>query len=256
MPIGGQGSALPPGWYAAIGRSCGCGGEVRARYAFRAAGWVAAFLAVCAVLFALTAWIGSAIPRNGDWSEADPAQERTIAVLIGTNGVHTEIAMPLVTPEMDWRPIFPASDVEARSRPYTHVAVGWGEREFFLETPTWADLNPLTATAALIGGEGIVHAAHYVRPAPSSDYRPLYLRPAEYRALAMEIMAQLDPPGAREVLDGYERHDVFYSARGVYHLGNTCNQWTSDRLAAAGVRIGRWTPFSGGVMKWIDHREQ
>jgi hypothetical protein len=44
---------------------------------------------------------------------------------------------------------------------------------------------------------------------------------------------------------------VFYTARGTYHIGNTCNQWTSDQLAAAGVRIGTWSPFSGGVMKWV-----
>ncbi len=213
---------------------------------------VAAGVAVAAVvLFALSAWIGSSIPRNGNWTQADPMAGRTVPVLIGTNGVHTEIAMPLTTPEMDWRAVFPAEDIAAPHRAYTHVAVSWGERAFFLETPTWSDLDPLTAARALIGGEGIIHIAHYVRPAPSQDYRLLHLRPSEYRALASQIAAQLDPPGSREIIPGYERHDVFYTARGRYHLGNTCNQWTSDRLADAGIGTGFWTPLSGGVMKWV-----
>ncbi|WP_234027117.1 DUF2459 domain-containing protein [Erythrobacter sp. KY5] len=203
------------------------------------------------VLFALSGWIGSSIPRNTSWTEPDPTTERTIAILVGTNGIHTEIAMPIITPEQDWRGIFPASDIIASSRDYTHVAVSWGERRFFLETPTWFDVNPVTVVRAMFGGEGVLHVAHYVRPAPSSDYRVMHLRPAEYRALAAAISAQIAPAETREVLPGYDTHDVFYTARGTYHLGNTCNQWTSDQLATAGAKIGVWSPFPGGVMKWI-----
>jgi len=219
--------------------------------ALRIAKWTAIAVLAPIVLFALAGWIGSSLPRNSDWVEPDPAQERTIAILVGTNGIHTEIAMPLVTPEIDWRTIFPASDLPASGRDYTHVSASWGERKFFLETPTWADVNPLTVINAMLGGDGVVHVAHYVRPAPSDDYRVLHLRPSEYRALAEAIVAQVDPVEAREVLPGYASHDVFYTAKGTYHLGNTCNQWTSDRLASAGVETGRWTPFSGGVMKWV-----
>ncbi len=50
--------------------------------------------------------------------------------------------------------------------PYTHVAVSWGEREVFLNTPTWWDLTPMTVLRIVgVGGEGLIHAAHYVRPA-------------------------------------------------------------------------------------------
>ena len=59
------------------------------------------------------------------------------------------------------------------------------------------------------------------------------------------------PGEARRRYPGYGAQDVFYSARGRYSAGNTCNQWTSDTLAAAGVRTGWWTPFAGGVMKWV-----
>ena len=120
-------------------------------------------------------------PRNSDWVEPDPREEPTVEIMVGHNGIHTEIAMPLVSLEKDWRGTFPASDIEASARPYTHVSVSWGERKFFLETPTWADVNPLTVIGAMFGGEGVLHVAHYVRPAPSEDYRILHLRPEEYR---------------------------------------------------------------------------
>ncbi|MFU7528293.1 TIGR02117 family protein [Qipengyuania sp. ASV99] len=219
--------------------------------AFRLLRWSGIVFGSAILLFALSGWIGSSLPRNSDWVEPEPGEGRTVEIMVGSNGVHTEIVMPLITPEMDWRTVFPVSDIAARDRPYTHVAVSWGERAFFLETPTWWDLNPLTAIRAMTGGEAVLHIAHYVRPAPSDDYRVLRLRPEEYRMLVETVRAQLVEGERREVLPGYAAHDVFYTVRGTYHIGNTCNQWTSDQLARAGVITAWWTPFPGGVMKWL-----
>ena len=215
--------------------------------ALRIAGKALAWLALALGLFMLAAWVGSSMPRNGEWRESDSG----IEIMVETNGIHTGIVMPLVTPHKDWRRDFPASDLPHPDLPYTHVSVSWGEREVFLNTPTWADLSPLTGLRALVGGDALLHVAHYVRPAPGEDTRVLRLRPEEYRRLVERIERQVRPPGSRKVLRGYAGYDVFYDAPGTYHLGNTCNQWTSDALASAGVRIGRWTPFAGGVMKWM-----
>jgi uncharacterized protein (TIGR02117 family) len=198
-------------------------------------------------LFALAAWIGSSIPRNGDWRE--PAEG--IEIMIGTNGVHTELVLPLVTPDKDWRTDFPATDLRLPSPENTHVAISWGEREVFLNTPTWGDLSPMTVLRiAGVGGEGLIHVSHYVRPAPSDDNRPLTLTREQYRRLVAGVERAL-PKGERVRHPGYGSQDVFYEASGHYTARNTCNQWTSDRLAEAGVRTGWWTPFAGGVMKWV-----
>ncbi|WFL77251.1 DUF2459 domain-containing protein [Altererythrobacter arenosus] len=206
-----------------------------------------AALVALAALFFLSAWIGSSIPRNGDWQE--PADG--IEIMVGTNGVHTELVLPIVTPVKDWRADFPTSDIPAAYRPYTHVAVSWGEREVFLNTPTWADLTLSTALGAATGGDSLLHVAHYVRPAPSDDFRPLRLTEAQYARLVAEIEHAILAPAARKTYPGYAEWDVFYDAPGTYHLGKTCNQWTSDTLAAAGVKTGWWTPMTGGVMKWV-----
>lgn len=222
-----------------------------AKHALRIALAALAWLALALGLFMLAGWIGSSIPRNGDWREPGGDSDSAIAIMIETNGVHTAIVMPLVTPHKDWRDDFPATDLDAPHRDYTHISVSWGEREVFLDTPTWADLSPWTALRAAVGGEGLLHVAHYVRPAPGPDHRVLRLRPEEYRRLVRQVEAQVVPPERRIIHRGYEDWDVFYGAPGTYHIGNTCNQWTSDTLAAAGVKTGWWTPFAGGVMKWV-----
>jgi uncharacterized protein (TIGR02117 family) len=219
----------------------------QAKLALTIARRVLAWLALLAGLFVLAGWIGSAIPRNNGWTQPD----RGIEIRVETNGVHTAIVMPLVTPQKDWRADFPASDLPASGLAYTHVSVSWGERAVFLETPTWADLSPLTALRAAIGSDGLLHVAHYVRPAPGENHRLLRVTPEQYAALVEAIETQVLPARTREVLEGYEAWDVFYTAPGTYHLGNSCNQWTSDMLAAAGIRTGLWTPFAGGVMKWV-----
>lgn len=104
------------------------------RIARRIATWIAGALAALVLAVLLSAWIGSSIPRNSGWTE--PAEG--VDIMVGDNGVHTELVLPLVTPQKDWRATFPSSDLPVPGAPYTHVAVSWGEREVFLNTPTWS----------------------------------------------------------------------------------------------------------------------
>ncbi|MBV7260086.1 TIGR02117 family protein [Erythrobacter sp. WH158] len=204
------------------------------------------------VLFLLSAWAGSSIPRNAGWAETQDGVE----IFIGSNGIHTEIVMPVYSDVIDWRGQFALGDIQSPYRNYTHVAVSWGEKTFFLETQNWSDLTPSVAVNAMTGGSGIMHVAWYVRPAPSEDFRPLRISHAEYEKLVAQIKAQIAPEISRQIYTGYSYYDVFYDAIGTYHIGNTCNQWTSDRLSAAGIKTGSWTPLPGGVMKWVPSLDQ
>nr|WP_298896695.1 DUF2459 domain-containing protein [uncultured Altererythrobacter sp.] len=209
--------------------------------------WPLAVLAAMTALFFLSAWIGSSIPRNSDWQEPTSGVE----IMIESNGVHTAIVMPAISAQKDWREDFPSDDVLAPNRPYTHVSVSWGEREVFLNTPTWWDLSLPVALNAATGGDGLLHVSHYIRPAPSPDHRKLMISHAEYGRLVGLIEREILPAGERAVYRGYSDYDVFYDAPGTYHIGNTCNQWVSDTLADAGIKTGWWTPMAGGVMKWM-----
>lgn len=217
--------------------------------------WLAG--AACAPLlllaaFLLAAWAGSSLPRNADWSEPPDG----ITIMVETNGIHTGIVMPVASRVKDWRATFPTAGLPRADGQYpTHIAIGWGEKEVFLNTPTWNDLSISTALRIVFqGGDGLLRVAHYVRPAPSPYHRPLRLNEAEYARLVARIEEALPPAPAgtaRTVYTSYEPNAVHYDATGHYTLGNTCNQWVGDTLAFAGIEMGRWTPLAGGVMKWI-----
>lgn len=221
------------------------------RAALRAARAAFGWLALAIGSYFLAAWIGSSIPVNRDFRKDESAD--SVEIIVGTNGVHTTIAVPVRNTDMDWSRVFPASDLADPTRPYTHVAISWGERSVFLDTPTWADLSPLTALRVMtVGGEGLYHVEHWVRPAPSADFRPLRISRAQYRQLVRALLRDLPPRASdRATYPGYADHDAFYAARGRYTPYTTCNEWTGETLRRAGIATGAWTPLPGGVMKWV-----
>ena len=192
--------------------------------------------------------IGGAMPSNAVWRP--PANG--VLIYVESNGIHVGLLMPKVAAGVDWRGWAPARDLaDPRYARFDHVAIGWGEHAFFLETPTWSSVRPGTIAAAAIGSDRtLMHVEHVAAPAPGGpDVRAIVLRPAEYRRLAAYVQASFAPQ--RRAYRGYAGDDGFYTARGHYSAIHTCNAWTGDALRYAGVRIGRWTPFPVTVMRWF-----
>lgn len=229
------------------------------RRLLRAAAVIAAPLALLTAGYPLAAWIGSSIPASDIASDSTDSQnesEDTVQIMVETNGTHTSIVVPVVSATKDWRATFPSAAMpDANGRWPTHLSIGWGEREVFLHVPTWGDLKASTALRiATVGGDPLMRVSHYVRPGPGPNHRPMRISSTQYRQLVSAIeraLPQVPPGETREILQGTYVDDAYYEAIGNYTLANTCNTWVGDTLAEAGIEMGAWTPFAGGVMKWI-----
>lgn len=198
-----------------------------------------------AYLFA--ALIGGSIPVHRDWRP--PADG--VRVFVEDNGIHTGIVVPVAAAGIDWRGRLRSEHLaDPRFAGYGHVAFGWGDRDFYVNTPDWRDLRVSTVLHALTGSSTtVMHVEWLPEPQPAPDVRSVILRPEEYRRLARFIAASFaERPAVRH---GYFGNDAFYTARGRYSAGTTCNSWTGAALRAAGVRVGRWTPLSFTVMWWF-----
>jgi uncharacterized protein (TIGR02117 family) len=195
------------------------------------------------------ALLGGLIPANSGWVEA----ERGVTIFVRTNGVHTWLMVPNVAAGVDWRPLAPAHHIEDPRYAGTHVAIGYGNRDFYLNTPTWGDLSPRIAIAAVFGrGPSLVHVEHERDPAPNEYQRPILLTEPEYRQLAAHIRRSFAADRSGRTIPllgrGYGPADVFYHGAGRYDAYRTCNEWTGEALRAAGVRTGIWTPLSQSIM--------
>lgn len=197
--------------------------------------------------YPLVGLAGGAIPRNAGWRAA----EKGVTIYVESNGVHVGLIVPKVAAGVDWRPIFRPSDLaDPRFAAHDHVAIGWGERDFFLNTPTWGDISSRTILAAALGSNRtLLHVEHIATPRVGGDVRAVVLQPVEYRRLAAYVRATLVEGGAHH--RGYAGYDVFYPARGRYDAYQTCNAWAGDTLRFAGVRVGAWTPFPATVLWWF-----
>lgn len=211
-------------------------------------------LASLPLIWFLAAALLGVIPANAGWQEP----ERGITIFIRTNGVHTWIVMPRVNEVMDWRPYAPPEHLrDPRYGRSDHVAIGYGHREFYLNTPTWGDLTVGRALRAAFGiGGTLLHVEHTHQPVADRWTRPIRVTPEEYRRLTDFIRARFrrDAEGRTIPLigRGYNDWDMFYEAYGGYSFVMTCNEWTGRALRYAGIRTGLWTPLSQSIMWRLD----
>lgn len=108
---------------------------------------------------------GGLIGTNRDWREPDDG----ITIYVETNGFHTGFIVPAQAEGIDWQALFPPTDLGDMRYHATgatdYVAISWGERDFYLATPRWQDLNPATMARAAIGSDAtLVHIYHMTRP--------------------------------------------------------------------------------------------
>ncbi len=207
---------------------------------------VALALAAIPALYLLAALVGSLVPVNRGWAEADEG----VTIYLANNGVHADLILPARAEGLDWRPLLPKSDFAAPDPDAAWVAFGSGEERVYLETPRWRDITPRTIWSALTGGKRVMHVEWVANP----DYadRAIRLRPEEYRRLWAAIRAdfQLDEASRPKRIDrpGYGRSDAFYWATGKFHALKTCNTWAAGRLRVAGVETSLWPPFVQGLV--------
>lgn len=212
---------------------------------------VATLLVAAAPLFyLLVALLLGLLPVNADWRPT-PAVAGGVPVYLRTNGVHADLVLPAGAPH-DFAVEFPRHSIVDRARvpaerPLDWLAFGWGDRDFYLNTPTWADLEAGTAWRALTAqGPSAMHVEYLARP---EDYavQVLWLSPAEYERLITYVRRHFrrDAAGAPIRIEhpGYGPRDVFFEGEGSYSAIMTSNEWVRRALAQTGVRTARWAPF-------------
>ena len=196
-------------------------------------------------LYLLAALVGSLVPVNRGWTEA----EQGTTIFIADNGIHADIIMPVKAQGLDWSRLIPKSDFAAADPDARWIAFGSGEERVYLNTPNWWDLTPRTISSALAGGRQVMHVEYAADP--SYAVREIRLRPEEYRRLWAAIRADflLDGRGRIQRIDhpGYGCCDAFYRAPGKHSALRTCNTWAAKWLRLAGVKTSLWPPFVQGL---------
>ncbi|WP_394363582.1 TIGR02117 family protein [Chryseobacterium taihuense] len=186
-------------------------------------------------------------------SEKDDGEAKEIPIYIYTNGVHTDIVMPVKNDIHDWSSKIPFSDTKSAKTDYQFVGIGWGDKGFYLDTPTWADLKFSTAfKAAFWLSESAMHCSFYQKMTEADDCKKIMISRSQYRKLIDFVDKKFDKDDQGNYIliptnAVYGDNDAFYDAKGRYSFLNTCNTWANDALKAAGQKAAFWTPSDYGI---------
>ncbi|MDH4442014.1 MAG: TIGR02117 family protein [Rhizobium sp.] len=199
---------------------------------------------LAAIVLALV--LGSVIPRSG-LVDSSAASTETREILLLSNPIHTDIALPL---DDEVRAAF--ADLIPSGLPIgmpgvDYLVFGWGGRSFYIETPTWGDLKPLPVLRALTVDRSVMHvevAGPIDRGHPA--VRVLTVSAEGRRQMIAGIRDSFErEDGLPVVIAGaaYGADDAFFEARGAFNALAGCNTWTAAMLRRGGLTTGWWTPL-------------
>jgi uncharacterized protein (TIGR02117 family) len=197
----------------------------------------------------LATLLGSMKPVNSSWQSSHNGYQ----LYLHDNGIHLSIIVPRNQDDSDLNSIFPATDLPGDQPPAQYLMFGWGDRDFYLNTPTWSDLRPRHAINAFFGsGKTLLHVDHLDKL--PKGITKITVEHETYQTILSEIVVTTKENASAPTpapVKGYGSSDVFYPARGHdYSAFYTCNNWVSGILAKAGIKTGYWTPLPFGVMWW------
>ena len=177
-------------------------------------------------------------------------------VYLMKSGIHMDFLLPISNKLKDWQEDFPISNTRSKDSTYKKIAIGWGSKDFYMNTPTWDDLTLKIFLISNFGlGSSAIHVKYYTDTLPKdSKILSLKLSDNQYKKLVKYIENSLKRSGTTKssfILPKnpkvLSKNDAYYDAKQNYSLLFTCNSWINNGLKASGQKACLWTPNSQGI---------
>lgn len=191
-------------------------------------------LAALAVGLAISA--GMLIPRPIWRAAAAVDAPATRRILLLSNPIHTDIAIPIDARVRARFPFLEEAGVPAGHPGARWMVFGWGSRAFYLETPAWSQLKPLPVLKALTIDRSVIRVDV---AGEISELHPAVtgfdVDDAGFGRLVEFIGGSfVDGEDGPQVIPGagYGSNDRFFEAMGYFNALVGCNTWTARARAA------------------------
>lgn len=201
---------------------------------------------VLIVVLALVAiaGLGIAVPRPLWHDESAPA-EPSRQVLMLSNPIHTDIAIPVDDDLIARFAFLRAGGLDLDNPNLRYLVFGWGGRSFYTETRTWADLKTVPVLKSFTLDRSVIHAelAGDI-PLDAPAVTAISLDAEGLERLKQFILGSFEQKNNQPsplIGSNYGENDAFFEARGYFNALMGCNTWTAAALRQAGVTSGLWT---------------
>ncbi len=167
-------------------------------------------------------------------------------IYLNTNGVHLDIVIPKENIDSI---ILSGLKLNGNEN---YLSFGWGDENFYINTPTWGDLTFNNAFSAMfLKSTTLMHVTRYKEK--RSDWIVIKINESELKNLNTYIQNtfKTNVNGMKIILEnqGYSSMDEFYKSKGSYSCFNTCNSWVNKGFKESGLKSCYWTPFDFGLIK-------
>lgn len=175
-----------------------------------------------------------------------------MVIYLISNDIHTDIAVPIRNEIFDWETFL--NKDEFKKRPTEWIEIGWGDRQFYFEMPTWEQFTLRLAADALLWPDPAVMHVTYLDSHPSAytSAQRVEVSFKTYKKIVELFVSRFKKKNGKPILipgKGYDQTDNFYEAEGSYSIIRTCNEWTSEILAEAGLPHPVWAPTKHGIQR-------
>jgi uncharacterized protein (TIGR02117 family) len=177
---------------------------------------------------------------------------KTEIIYLSTNGIHSDVILPIHHPLMDWKRTLNMEKALAVDTFQTHLKFGWGDKNFFLRTKEWSDMEVGTVLNTVFGrGPGAMHLILCTpKDLDTSHLVEIKLTKRQYQKLCTFVKCSfLFADGKAKAIEDhpYGTYDFFFDSSIEYNMIYTCNTWTNNALKRAGQKACVWTPFKGAI---------
>ncbi|WP_026732652.1 TIGR02117 family protein [Fischerella sp. PCC 9605] len=207
------------------------------------------FLGVVLFGFALLA-ISAFVPRKWMSYSKDNCE---LKICISNTGIHSNIIVPTKNNVFDWHNYIYINEVGIdTTQDYNYLSFGWGDRDFYMSTPSLADLKLSTTLKALfLPTPSVMHVKGYQRILDNLEVKCVRVNKDDYLQLMEYIQTsfKVDAKGKKIRLgNGHTSNAGFYGAVGSYSILKNCNSWTAVGLRKADVNTPLWDGLSSAIM--------
>jgi uncharacterized protein (TIGR02117 family) len=211
---------------------------------------IVGYLFLFIISYAILGSLISFIPVNRNFEEC---KQDGVEIYIQADDIHTDLILPIRNEIKDWSAFVNPKDAKAGDSTYTHVAFGWGDKGFYINTPRIEDLKFTTVfKAAFFLSTSAMHVAFKKSIKENETCKKICISKESYKKIISHIESSFQVDGQQKPIlikgAGYTPHDLFYDANGTYNLFYTCNSWANQGLKKAQMKAAFWTLFSFGIL--------
>jgi uncharacterized protein (TIGR02117 family) len=208
-------------------------------------------LICCSLIFSLG--LGYYLPNK--W-QLIAQQNCNYKICLHDTGIHTNFIVPVKNNIFDWNEHLNIQNVgKDEVNSYEYLIFGWGDRDFMINVPTFADFNlALTLKALFLPTPSTIYIQGYQEIPTNLTIKCIEIDGNNYLKLMNLIENTFKLNSKREkirIANGHYNNAGFYDAKGSYTVFRNCNDWVGEGLDRANVNTPLWSGLSSGIMRHL-----